>query len=630
MVPLNDGSSLPKSSDKGLGVGGASSSKLTGGVSQQSVETLLANPDAYRKPLEGSNGFSAEAFSWNNLMLDAVGASAVAWFDGLGPIPASEAIARRGFSMPTNVIDIIFPRFFGEEALPLLPNLIAEEDDLGEQVAISESALGQKLIQVLSDLGVTWNYTNTITLGADDDNIGGVLQAELEMQLEGFGQWANGFDTPYVQKFRVYRKADGSEQIFWSIDALAATRAYTHLDEREIFQSEEDGSYIVWSAQGAPGVLRNGHVTEELALPAVAMRAFFLAETPFPSNAWLMHMTRSMAYPELSESRYPLPTIVYERDALAAGVMQSHSQGSITFFHSLFPTVTKMGWRINDMSVEELKIVLPVVSDGANKLSTILEDGYRNYNIDNYPAPFDLALDAAVAFNLDYVPGDTAGGFSQWVPVSMIGMKLEETMNLVYAAVDADKRGDAEFAGRAFERVATDGAGIVVTNSVNSLVFSHLFPLGEFERAEFLLDMAERLPAGYQAINAKSNRGIALYMLGRHDEAEQVFREVLDLGETQSESEANYYLSRICRESGRDAEADELMTRCNNAGGYTPFDAQDVRISDGSAQPIPSKPSSAHSSGEGATPRAKFCTECGTQFADDTHRFCVNCGSQRR
>lgn len=626
MVSLDGESALPKSSRSGLGLGGDKNVVGGGGAPSQSAEALLQNPQAYRKVLQETNGFSAEAFSWNNLMLDAVGANAVSWFEGLHPIPTVEAIETRGFSAPSSDEQLILSRFFGSDAMPMLPDLIASEADLGEQVPIPQSSLGQKLIQVLSDLGVGWNYTNTVTLGADDDNMGAVLQAELEMQLEGFGQWGNGFETPYVQKFCVYRKVDGSEHIFWSIDALAASRAYAHLNERELFKHEEDGTRSVWTTTDEPGVLRNGRITEELALPTVAMRAFFLAETPFPSNAWLMSMSRSAAYPDIPESLYPLPTLVYERDALAAGVMQSQGQNTLSYMHSLFPTVVKMGWRITDMSVDQLKVVIPVVSDGVYKISTILEDGYRNYNIDDYPAPFDLALDAAVALNVDYVPGDTAGGFSQWIPVSMIGMKLEETMHLVYAAIDATQRGDADFAGKAYERIATDGAGIIVTDSTNTLVFSHLFPDGEYERAEFLLDMAQRLPAGYQAINAKSNRGIALFMLGRLDEAEQVFREILDLGETLSESEASYYLALICRESGRIAEAEEFETQCENAGGYTPFDAGDASFSVAAGQSVSSETSATHVSSADSKPQARFCSECGTERTSPDARFCTNCG----
>lgn len=595
---------------------------------RENLDDAVDNPEAHRKPLEASNGYAAEAFSWGNLALDLVGANSTAWFGGLHPVTPREAIARRGWSVSHPLAATVMPYFFGDDPELLLPDLLVDPDELGESVPINASPLGNKLIGVLDELGVHWEFETVQVTGPDDENPGAILRVDVNHQLEGVGRWSNGFNTPIIESFRIYRQSDGSEQILWFTDVLAASRAYSHMIGREVAPADDEGSYV-WVTPPEEGELPQGLFAEQLAIPRVAKRAFFLAETPTPSTQ-ILGLSRAVAYPEVDEQSYPKPTVFYERDSFTQGVTNND-----TYMGSLFPTVVKMGWRIGDVSAEQLRTIIPVITDGLTKLSTIFEDGYRNFNRADFPAYFDLLLDSAAVLRYNYSPEVSAAGYSRWIPVSLVGMKVQETVELATAGLEYDEIGNDLEAESALRRVAADGVGIMVSNITNTLAFSYMLPQGEYAYAAQLLDSASRLPAGYQADNAYSNRGIAHYLLEEFDDAERIFRELLELPGNPCAAEANYYLAQICEATGRASEAANFRRDCEAAGGYVPFDAEtavteaETAVTDATPPNADAPaPAPAPAAAPVAKPQANFCSQCGSPRANAEALFCVNCGSE--
>lgn len=613
-----DPNSMSKKSGSGLGE--ASSSSLSrSGASNPSLSNSerLVGQDSYTQQLTGESGFTPEAFSWSNVSLDIVSHNADSWFETLSPLTAEESLSRQNLHVSNTIAGEIFPNFFGDNPVNLLPGLEQSEEELGEQVPLNASPLGKKLITLLDSKGVAWEFDNTVALGADDQKPGYLLFAELDTNTEGVGQWGNYFGTPYQQRFRVYRKPDGSEEIYWHIRTLASSRAYRHITSRGFipYDSPDQTEYL-WETPDDGEELIHGMFTEKLHIPFVAKKAFFLAETNFPSTQ-IMSLPRTSAFADVDEKNYPIPTISYERDAFAWGVTRNKlNSGSNSYIGSLFPTVVTMGWRIGDMPEDQLDNVISLVSDGAGKLSTIFEDGFRNFNNPDFPACYDIALDAGATLNPNYVPGKSLLAGAQWLPVSVLGAKIEDTFLVGAEATTLFNQGEEQLGFENLFAIANDGVGIVTTNYINTLAFSALLPNSYFEQAEHLLESASLLPAGFQASNAKSNRGITLFMLGRYDEAKDVFLETINTHE-ECVREGCYYLSKIFEMEGEDLKASDYATRCLEAGGYVPFDLNEPET------PVDATNNEAESS----TVVPKFCGECGTPRVSGMAKFCSNCGS---
>lgn len=613
-----DSNSLSKKSGNGLGKPSNSSLSRSGATNSSLSNTeRLVGQGTYTQQLTEESGFTAEAFSWSNVSLEIVSHNADSWFESLNPIPAQESLSRQNLRVSNTVATDIFPGFFGDNPVNLLPDLEQSDEQLGEQVSIATSPLGKKLLALLESKGVAWEFENSVALGPDDQKPGFLLFAELGTNTEGFGQWANFFGTPYQQRFRVYQKPDGSEEIYWHIRALASSRAYSHLTTRGFIPSDSpEQTEYVWETPSSSGELIHGKFTEKLHIPFVAKKAFFLAETNFPSTQ-IMSLPRTSAFTDVDETNFPIPTITYERDAFAWGVTRDlQNSGSNSYIGSLFPTVVTMGWRISDMPEEQIDTVVSLVSDGVGKLSTIFEDGFRNFNNPDYPACYDIALDAGATLNPHYVPGKSLLAGSQWIPVSLVGAKVEDTFLVGEESTSLFNRGDEQLGFENLFAIANDGVGIVTTNYTNTLAFSALLPHANFEQANYLLESASLLPSGFQALNAKSNRGIALFMLERYDEAKDIFLETINSNE-ECVSEGCYYLSRIFEREGDQLQADEYASRCTEAGGYVPFDHDETE----------SQVNSTNSGAQSSATLARFCSECGTPRVSESAKFCSNCGN---
>lgn len=573
------------------------------------VDDLLRRPQSVGEPLVASGDFTEKAFSWSNLSLDVVSGTASQWFEQCGISTVEAEIHRRGRTIKSELVSTVWPTFFGESANPAISGLVVEDSDFGDLVPISQSPLGQKLIGLLSRLGVAWEYQHQIAIGPSSEGVGSMTFIEDTSQTEGLGRWANQFGTPYQQSFKVYRDSAGKESILWSAQVLVANRPYRHIVERDM--GEVDGDSIYWEISSedlARGHLTQGEMAEFIHIPEFAKRAFYLAETPFPSTPF-MALSRSLAFGETDSSFFPRPVVIYERDAHSWGRTRTESSDGFSFFGSLFPTVVRMGWVLPDMSDEDLATVVPVVSDGLSRISTLVEDGYRNFNRPDYPAAFDYFLDSAAALRQEYSAGGSAGGLSCWIPVSLVGYELEDTFELAKYIWTNSESNSPERLEELLGRIAENGTGLVVSNAINDLVFSYLVPNGQYSEAQFLLELVELMPAGVQSVNAFSNHGIVLFKLGLLDEAVEKFLEALSSPTKFAEAEASYYLAAIYESQGNVSEANVFRSRCEAAGGYSTEDGVEV------VAPAESSQVSA----------PKFCSECGTAIVSGA-KFCANCG----
>jgi hypothetical protein len=286
---------------------------------------------------------------------------------------------------------------------------------------------------------------------------------------------------------------------------------------------------------------------------------------------------------------------------------------------AFFPTVVRMGWQIPAMTKDDLAQVLPVVSDGLGHISTMFEDGFRNYNFVEFPAPFDIALDSAAVLRWYYVPDGDAMGYSRWYPVSMVGLEVLDTAAAVIRAQEIQAK-SPQLARQIYERIVQEGVGSCIPNTVNNFVWSSLIPEGKLDEATFYLDSASRMFSGEQGINARSNLGIVHFLAGDDDVAEEIFNSILDDVSDFSDAEALYFLSLIASERGEPDVALQRQNECQALGGYDcELDVDRFRpalmpVSGGTVSQTTAQKSFCTQCGNPRSDRDKFCSSCGTAF----------------
>jgi tetratricopeptide (TPR) repeat protein len=275
-----------------------------------------------------------------------------------------------------------------------------------------------------------------------------------------------------------------------------------------------------------------------------------------------------------------------------------------------------MGWTFTTTDQSEITTILQVVTEGICKIATILEDGYLNYRIDDYPYPYDYVTLEAALFDRDYVQGDSALGYSRWVPVCRLGFLLNESNQRADVGVNRGVVAEQFW-------VASDGAGMYVPNAINSLVFSTLIEAADWYTIDRLLDASVRMDVKNESTNSLSNWGIAKYKQGLISEAIEKFEAALQREDKFAEAEASYWLALIYEQNDDTKTAGIYRARCEAAGGYSePQGVETLEVGltksnkQGLGEPVLSK-------------QAAFCSQCGTQFKDDSARFCPNWGSAR-
>lgn len=563
-----------------------------------------------QRQMEVPEGFTPQAFTWLNMARVIVDGLADSWFEDLGPITLSDSLTARE-AAELEFMRESMPYFFGEDETKVLPQKVSDVAWLGEPVPIDESPLGQKLIKVLKDNGVTWEFREErLELNA----VSGVLMPSLK--LEAAGQWGTLFGMPFDQVFKVYRDASGQDRILWGADLLAATRPFEHLTIRYGYDSETNERFAMQNDPEAvaAGGLTFGQWSTRVFIPVLLKWLFYLAETPFPTN--LMNFPRTMAYgSDFAKELMPTPYFMNKRNSRVSGAFDLNNQGYLTSAARM-PNVIEAGWVIEDMSEENLANCIVVASNGLTRMQSILEDGYLNHRTTESQFVWDPALHSAVVFDSDCELGGDALGLSTWVPVPRIGFVLNDTYQRAPGALDSGNFAE-------LEQLSFNGAGPYVANCINSFVFSHLMNTDFYYMIDRLLESAYLMDVGDESTNALSNWGIALYKRGETAEAIKKFDMALAREDKYSEAEASWWLAKIYREAGNPELAATYDERCQKAGGY---DADTGFAPEPAAPSVSSGKIGAPSLAEQTTP--KFCSNCGSAFQSEAN-FCPNCGAKR-
>lgn len=586
-----------KSGSKGF----SKSSSSYGGISQPQI------PDAYA---DGS-------LTWSNLAMRVVGPMADQWFSEYSPTPITSVLRREALEYSEPLLEKLAPFHFGENEKNLIPGLTVNFEDFGEQADIDKTELGRALLEVLKEAGVAWFYETRFPISPFES-------IELpDAQTEGTAQWGNYFGMPVQQRFRIYVDDNGKETCVWFSPMLVATRPFEHMNM--CWARSEGGDlqrYEISEADLSKGALTFGQWSTEVFIPNLATGLFYLAETAFPSS--LFAMPREFTYEEAPEAERPRPFLVNARHEETRGVFDD-TGAQLMYTSTLMPNVIHFGWSFTTTDKDSILRNVETISDGLVKISSILEDGYLNSNSPNDPYRFDAVLLSAVELSPPGESNEGLGGYSRWVPTTRVGFLMHESNNQSALAFKADGQGELETARRLFEFVSFDGAGSMVPNCVNSLVFGWLLGEENWDLVDSLLEGAYLMKMGRESINALSNWGMSKYMQGLPEEAKEKFELVLASEDQDSENEACYYLSLIAKEQGDQALADQFEDRCARAGGYNSVPGRKAE-----GAPVSSRLSKSSSEeSEGLRFTASFCSNCGTKFDLATARFCSNCGSQR-
>jgi hypothetical protein len=373
-----------------------------------------------------------------------------------------------------------------------------------------------------------------------------------------------------------------------------------------------------------------GRWSERIHLPLFLKRLFYLGETPFPSTT-ILTMPRTIAFKDVPSENMPRPFIYFERHGMAIGPFEKVS-GGVNWAWSLFPTVVHGGWLLTNEDERELESALIVASNGIKRISTIIEDGYHNYQRGDYPAPYDDVLQSAAVFDPFFENGQSANGHSKWIPGSRIGFLIKDTENRFMSAA---RKGTGSDVGSELQALAADGVGKFVASATNNLAWYFFMPeisrspqnLPEYER---ILTQAARLKVKDDSVNCLSNLGILNYMAHKTDRAIELFKQVLENSDDYSDNEAYFYLAHIYAQLGENTTADEYRKLYAQVEPYGwPIQEQiplGLAVDGPSRAPVRETGNPSPSVAIGAS---KFCGACGAPQTSDSEKFCGKCGKPR-
>lgn len=572
------------------------------------------------------------SIGWGALSKTIVDTQATSWFEAYGPVSVEESLHAGAFDADPylqNVWATTFPDLSGEDPHLTIPGLEISVDDLGEEVDLTTGVLGPAVLKVLKDAGVSWRFQTSVPINHFES-------VELpEATTQGVALWETYFGTPIEQSFRVFRNKKGVETCLWSADMLAATRPVENIttrhfidtDSGETFQVDVEPEHI------KKGALTFGQWSTKAVIPQLAKSLFYLAETPFPSNT-MMSFGRNVAFEnEVGSKAYPRPVILNKHQSFTRGAFDRSTEG-YSMSGTVMPHVIEMGWTFQTIEQTEILKIITVASEGLTRIATILEDGYLNYRSGDYPFLFDTSMLSPSCFDPNTEHGKRALGLAYWVPVSRLGLLLEET-NQRAALGNRDGLLDHQY------WVAESGAGAYVPMIINTLVFSTLVPNEEWYMIDRFLDSSVRMDVINESTNSLSNWGIAKYTQGLMAEAIEKFELALSRPDRYAEAEASYYLAKIYSAQGDFEKSKLYESRCSAAGGYE--EAIPVKNQADPADTIQSAAELTKSSKSGlgiATQSDKefqtnetsvplFCGNCGAKHPSGTGKFCQNCGTQR-
>lgn len=473
---------------------------------------------------------------------------------------------------------------------------------LGEIQQLTESPLAKRVLAYLSgrkvfgiEHGLVQISTNSFINMNDLDGSKGA-NASLEPGGSGshnwMGPWGTGFGSRFLQNFRVFKNEKGVETGVWFANAIFGTRPPLRDGDGKLSTSE---------------VFRR-----EVMLPALAKRMIYLAETPFPSS--MATLGRNLAFDGLDEKRWPVPLCSISDFELSVCTIENPPNDPETNFH-VFPQVVNLGWGFTADSHEELDVVIPSVIDALTVLMSIIEDGFRNYPTLDSPvswADFFGAID-------ETVDDPARSKVARWIPATQIGALIRRSNELYGRAHRESSDQDAQW-------VALNGAGASVAAAINTLVYSHLMPAGEYDQSRAYLSTAIELDHLNESTNALANLGQVYLAAGDVESAESTFLSALERTDKYSEGEASLFLGDIYAARNDTSNATTFYQRAV-ASGHPEFSHIAQARLNGESQ-SPAEPVSGGRS-EDTRLITKFCVNCGEAFGTSEQKFCGNCGTPR-
>jgi hypothetical protein len=279
-----------------------------------------------------------------------------------------------------------------------------------------------------------------------------------------------------------------------------------------------------------------------------------------------------MAWGDLGSREAPKPTLVLHKQNHTESIIGQTDQG-ISLHWTVYSETVEMGWMFTSSDLEYILTVLPVMTEGLVRISSILSDGFANYRGVDFSSPYEYCLlslgelTQPSSFNQDRSSRD---GLPTWIPADYAGLWAEQTSkDLVQIQSHSPFYSDDDKSLLA--TLSYDGVGRSWASAANTYIFSVLIPDKKWQEAERLAMLVYKEDIPNESTNALSNSGISNFLAGDRELAILRFMQALNRPDQFAEAEASWWLAEIYKEIGDVELADSFSKRCEVAGGYTPF-----------------------------------------------------------
>lgn len=590
-----------------------------------------------------SERYNSEFMVWKELIEPEFNLKADQWLKDLSLIPIEQYLLDKNETTRTlGIIKHWLSEFFEPEPINLLDDFVIDVEILGEAANIETSAMGKTVIEALGKAKIEWRWATVpqpATMWQYSEFEFENLPKDDKTRIEIFHEATAG--ETVLQYVRVFKNKRGQETAMWFAPQLASNRPM-HQIARWYVNNSESGRLefdeVPLSDLGK--VMNFGEWSEGIVLPALFKKLIFLAEaggTAVTGSAG----AREAAFSHLAASDLPKPIMFNEKNEWVRSTWHS-AQGNDIYNMERYPHVSNLGWILRDKEAKSLSKTFQTLNDGLNRVQYALCDGFDSGFLQTWAGSWDVNTLSAM---LMVAPEQKAkvNGAGYWTPT------LEVALQTVYDRQNYyESNGDAETTRRrsVLETNVHKGLSGASFSAFNSYAFSFLLPEKEWVLASRLLEIASLSSVEYEALNALSNWGIALYVGRDLDGAENKFNQVLKASERTSDGEAYFYLAAISRARNDGVAAKEFDKKCKAAGGYDSniFDQVDERpeaptldLSMFEDETPNGSLTKSHSGGLGVSVseasesnRASFCTDCGQKFDSSDDNYCTDCGSKRQ
>jgi hypothetical protein len=468
------------------------------GASLQHIEDEENGFDPYFYQFTGQKfeGFADGVFTHHQKSLVLVQSTAQSWFNG-SQKSATGLAKECKRELPAWLNDVTINEHFLDG--------IALFDEY-EPILWSDSRFGTRFLDLMTSRGAQISHGYIGRQVAVENEQGETVLLPLSTPIDLYnGRWCLSDGREFAQNGQVFRsKKDGSEIVYWYIDAFARTRPSLAGFDKDL--------------------------TNQVAIPYYLQTSAYLAETPFPSalTGSMMVITRNTCFGE-ENSNPPRPAIRTIENGTSLSITDSgEGKAAITFWS---PELTQFGYVFTEsMTDSEIYDSLPAVCDGLPKVLEIIVDGYANW-AEGTELSFQDSLISDICFRDD----EENFKFGAIIPGAFYGnIALEH--NAVYDKYfgkmeNAKKSIDSEAINQClehFDMLAFYGVGSICAHAANTLA-SNLLELNVDHNVDSLLAYFRTIDVDFQNINALSN--LILMKLSRQedDEALALIKEALSL-----------------------------------------------------------------------------------------------------